>query len=234
MQTWLHRQPFQEGSLGREPVWWLEGSVPSREGFCLPDGVYCWCQRCWWVLGFHPALASQLPPTPSPRRPAGKGRATRADTQAYSPQCRQPRGQSRALCGRPTNAGRMRVSQVDKALASERGCPGLTVGSPISLGEETDLGSDPNSATSYVVTQSLGLLLGDMLRTVSVGPETGWGPRAGVAVDGEAAMVGSWVGRSLDRQDPPEFGKGGAPGQNSAQELARNPEIDGCCPNQCN
>lgn len=151
---------------------------------CLQERVFLLMMECidgvrdaggFW--GSTLPLASQLPPTPSPWRPAGKGRATSADTQAYSPPCHQPRGQSRALCGRPTNAGRIRVSQVDEALASERGCPGLTVGSPVSLGGETDLGSDPNSATSYVVTQSLGLLLGDMLTTVSVGPETGWGPQ---------------------------------------------------------
>lgn len=33
---------------------------------------------------------------------------------------------------------------------------------------------------------------------------------AGVAVSGDAIVVGSWAG-SLGRQDPPEFGKGGAP-----------------------
>ena len=95
------------------------------------------------------------------------------------------------------------------------------------------------TAASYVVTQSLGLLLGDMVRIVSVGPGLrGVGKRLGGGhsgprrvlgwlLMGQLPWVGSWVGRHLRGWGgPPEFGKGGARGLNAAHQLARNTEIN--------
>lgn len=62
---------------------------------------------------------------------------------------------------------------MDEAVALGWGCPGLRKGRPVSLGIETDMGSNSDSATSYVVTLGgtlhLSFLLCDLVGVVSAG-----------------------------------------------------------------
>ena len=191
-----------------------------------------------------PRPASHLPQ--SPWRPVAEGRAPRTRHTGLFPTVSPAPSTELGIRCVPHKCQLEEGLLNGQSLASGRGCPGLTVGSPVSLRSKADLGLNPASATSCGVTQSLRLLLGDMVRIVTAGPGLrGVGGRRGRGHGGLRCVLGWplmekllwWAlgpGCHLTGRTHQNLEREGLQGLNSAQQLSRHTEINGCCPNQCN
>lgn len=171
-------------------------------------------------------------------RPMGKGRATSTRPIRLFPTMSPALRTEPGILGVPLMCwSGESLSSGCLSLASERGCPGLTVGRSVTLGGKTDLGSNPDSATSYAVTQTLALLPGDMVRRLRARDRVGATAILGMCWGGCGwrGCRGGLLGRAVTGQAGPTriWEERGSRGRTQPNSWL-GPEINGCCPNPCN